>query len=130
METEIIPIEISAGSIDFIGRQTRISGGLIVGQLMRIDGIVEGEVTTSSQANSKIIVGRTGYIKGSIRAAHIVVSGSVEGDLFAEESIHVTPYGRFVGTLKAPKIKVERGALIRGSFEMEIPQDNPLRSKS
>ena len=52
------------------------------------------------------------------RARTIVVDGTVEGDLYALESISIRPTARVLGNLMAPRVAIADGASFNGKVDM------------
>ena len=57
-------------------------------------------------------------VKGDSRARSIVVEGTVEGDLYALESISIRPTARVMGNLLAPRVAIADGANFNGKVDM------------
>jgi cytoskeletal protein CcmA (bactofilin family) len=66
------------------------------------------------------------HVTGDIAATGVVVAGSIEGTLVAEERIHLKPGAQVDGDLTAPKIAVEDGALARGKVNAAGQERVPL----
>jgi cytoskeletal protein CcmA (bactofilin family) len=77
---------------------------------LEIAGRVEGEVTITGDLR----VSSTGMIGGNITAHSIVVEGAIRGNLSASEQITLLGGTRIVGDVRAPRIAIEDGALVRG----------------
>jgi len=58
-----------------------------------------------------------------ITANNVIVRGRVRGAIRANKSVEVTPTGRVVGDVKAPKIIVREGGIIQGRCEMTAPME-------
>ncbi|MCQ6458717.1 bactofilin family protein, partial [Vibrio parahaemolyticus] len=52
-----------------------------------------------------------------ISARRIVVRGAVKGDLVAEEAVILESGARVVGDLRAPRISIAQGGLVRGHVQ-------------
>jgi cytoskeletal protein CcmA (bactofilin family) len=93
-----------------LGRGTRVRGRITGGQDLEIHGHVEGEIAASGEVS----VESTGTVSSSIAAHSIVVRGAVRGDLTAEDSVHLEDGARVVGDVRAPRIAIAQGALVKG----------------
>lgn len=62
-----------------------------------------------------------------ITAENVVVRGCVRGAIQANVSVEVTPTGRVIGDVRAPKIIVREGGIIQGRCEMTAPPDQQLK---
>jgi cytoskeletal protein CcmA (bactofilin family) len=71
---------------------------------IHIDGCVEGNVVTKSN----ISIGKTGRVKGEIKACKIVISGIFEGKADCDE-VEVLQGGVLTGEVKVKSIIIEKG---------------------
>ena len=96
----------------FVGDGSRIIGEACFERSIEIDGQFEGTISSLG----RISVGKTGRISGSgmIKAAEVIIEGSVVGDIAASERIRVCASGKVVGNLSAPILAIEFGAAIEG----------------
>jgi len=93
-----------------VGSGTFVRGRIHGTGDLEINGHVEGEVTVSGE----VTVEHTGLVGAAITAQHIVVRGAVKGDLIADETVVLEPGARVVGNLRAPRITIAQGGLVRG----------------
>jgi hypothetical protein len=61
-----------------------------------------------------VTIESTGTVSSSIAARTIVVRGAVRGDLTAEDAVHLEDGARVVGDVRAPRIAIAQGALLKG----------------
>lgn len=104
-----------------IGTSTMIKGELIVKGMVRVDGSVEGKVEAES-----VIIGPEGSVKGDIKAGNIVVGGTVEGNLYSEESVEIESKGRVVGDIHTRKLTIIEGGIFEGKSIMHAEDDNKV----
>ena len=71
----------SSPSVDIIESSTKIIGDIFSEADFRIDGIVEGNITTTG----KIVVGKSGKINGKINCSNADISGSISGKIEVNE---------------------------------------------
>src|SRR3546814_12328490 len=82
-----------SSSVDtLIGRHTEVLGDIRFSGGLHIDGKVKGKVLTSGEKASSLSVSENGAIEGDVRVPHIVLNGTVIGDVHALEKL--TPIGR------------------------------------
>ncbi len=96
-----------------IGQATVLKGELKVNGMVRIDGSLEGTVKAES-----VIIGPDGTVTGDIKAKNIVVGGTVEGNLYSEESVEVESKGRVVGDIHTKKLTIIEGGIFEGKSIM------------
>lgn len=86
---------------------------------VRIDGTFEGEIAV----RGIVVVGLEGRVVcEQIRAATVVVSGALEGDVFAQR-VEITATGRVYGNVTTVSFSTEEGAFLRGKITMEDQLD-------
>ena len=100
----------SSGNATLISEGCKITG-VITGNC---DFQVNGEVEGDCEIDSTLMLARGGLWKGSIRAANVIVSGHVEGDIFASGRVEITDTAKITGTVAAEAIAVAEGAVVEG----------------
>ncbi|MFO0679004.1 MAG: polymer-forming cytoskeletal protein [Polyangiaceae bacterium] len=99
--------------VSVVGEGTRIRGRITGASDLEILGSVEGEVSVDGACT----IGEKGLVAANVNARSIVVRGAVKGDLVAEDSLVLEEGARVVGDLRAPKLSIAEGALVRGLVE-------------
>jgi cytoskeletal protein CcmA (bactofilin family) len=82
---------------------------------MLLEGQFEGKVNLQDHC---LTIGPKGQVKAEIRARQVIVSGSVEGNISADEKIEIRKTGRVVGDLLTAAIVIEEGGYFRGSIDL------------
>lgn len=93
-----------------LGPDTSVSGRLSFTVPTRIDGKFRGEI----RATDVLVVGETGYVEGTVRAANLVVLGRVNAEILGCERVEVGPEGSVEGVVEARSLLVERGGRVNG----------------
>lgn len=106
------PIGLSA--INVIGEGTVIVGDLKSNGDLRIDGIVEGNISTQA----KCVLGASGKITGNIQSKSCDLSGTVNGDVVVGELLLIKSTGKINGDIRTAKLVVENGGEFNGSCTM------------
>lgn len=82
---------------------------------VRIDGAFDGEIAL----RGLVVIGEQGRVTcKQIRAATVVVAGSVRGDIYALR-LEITRTGRVWGDVVTTSFATEEGAFLRGQIRME-----------
>lgn len=97
-----------------VGDGTRIAGEVTVKGTIRIDGVVEGDVNSDW-----VVVGESGKIRGNTRSRGIVVGGSVEGNIYAAETVELTGKSSVSGEIVTSKLAIAEGAVFDGQSRMK-----------
>lgn len=86
---------------------------------IRIDGAFDGEI----RLRGLVVVGETGRVTSEhIRAARVIVAGSVKGDISAYK-VEISQTGRVWGDVITTSFSTEEGAFLRGQITMEDEMD-------
>ena len=100
----------SSGTTTLISEGCRVTGVLTGSCDFQVNGEVEGDC----EIDSTLMLAKSGLWKGTIRAANVIVSGHVEGDIFATGSVEITDTARITGTVSGEAIAVAEGAVVEG----------------
>ncbi len=112
----------NAGSV--IGRSAHVRGRVTGDGDLEIHGHVEGEVTVSGE----LIIETHGLVGANLSARRVIVRGAVRGDLVADESVSVEDGARIVGDVRAPRVSISQGALVRGYVQTAASDAAPVRA--
>ena len=93
---------------------TKLFGNFNCDTDLRLDGAIEGEVVVSK----RLVVGEDGYVKGNIRADHMVVHGLVEGDLEISGDVFLGPNAKIYGNISSSRMMMEEGACFSGTLSV------------
>ena len=105
----------SSPSVDIIESSTKIIGDIFSEADFRIDGIVEGNITTTG----KIVVGKSGKINGKINCSNADISGSISGKIEVNEVLSLMSESLIQGDIITGKLSVEEGAQVEASISMK-----------
>ena len=105
----------SSPSVDIIESSTKIVGDIFSESDFRIDGIIEGIITTTG----KVVVGKSGKINGKINSSHADISGSVSGKIEVAETLSLMSESLIQGDIVTGKLSVEEGAQVDASISMK-----------
>ncbi|MBR2298961.1 MAG: polymer-forming cytoskeletal protein [Alphaproteobacteria bacterium] len=87
---------------------TRIKGNILSGDVIHIDGTIEGNIMCE-----ELIIGSKGHVYGQIKAKNLSIYGFLQGSSEAENVI-ITKGARVIGDIVHQSIAVEPGAIIDG----------------
>ena len=82
------------------------------------DFVLQGRIEGSIHHTQNLTIGTDGVVKGDSRARTIVVEGTVDGELYALESISIRPTAKVHGNLMAPRVAIADGASFNGKVDM------------
>jgi cytoskeletal protein CcmA (bactofilin family) len=108
-----------------ISKGTRISGKVDFGELARIEGEAEGEIT-----GDEIEIAPSAVVMAHITANRLKVGGQVNGEIVARERIEVLPTARLRCTITTPTLVVAEGAQFDGDCKMSGGLTNSPQTES
>jgi len=103
-------------SINLISNGTEITGNIISKGDIRIDGVVKGNISSSS----KVVIGATGIIIGDIDCANTDISGSLQGNIKVSDLLTLKSTAKVVGDIDTLQLMVEVGAIFTGRCNMKL----------
>lgn len=107
--------KVSKTTIDsLIGAATRLEGDIVFNGGLRIDGHVRGDVIAGDSAAGLLVIGEHGRVDGNIVAAHLIVSGAIQGSATVSGPVELHPKARVIGELRYRSVEVHRGAMVEG----------------
>ena len=101
-----------------LGPSVVIKGEISAQEPITIAGRVEGTVDVPGHV---VTIEAGAHVTADIAAGSIVVSGTVQGSLVAEERIALRAGAEVRGDLIAPRLSVEDGAYARGEAAIAGP---------
>jgi cytoskeletal protein CcmA (bactofilin family) len=104
------------GEPAMIGPSITIKGDVSGDEDLVIQGRIEGKVNLSQH---NVTIGPDGRVKADVHGRTVVVEGEVEGDMLAKEQIILRQTAKVHGSIAAPRVSLEDGAVFRGGIEMD-----------
>jgi cytoskeletal protein CcmA (bactofilin family) len=102
-----------AGTVSIIGKTTRIRGRVTGAVDLEVQGLVDGEIAVDGDVTIDV----HGMVGAGVRGRRLVVRGAVKGDLLGDEAVVLEDGARVVGDVRAPRVAIATGALVRGFVE-------------
>lgn len=96
--------------ISIIGAGMTVVGDTDTDGSLRIEGTVRGNV----RAGKSVVVGRGGFVDGSVFTQDAVIAGQVSGGIHAESRLELQATSEVSGEIVAPRMQVEEGAKVQG----------------
>jgi len=97
-----------------IGEETNFKGTLEVKSSIRIDGEVKGDVICEGD----VTVGKNGYVENQLKARNLYVAGSVKGNIYVKEKIHIYDTGSINGRAEMTTIIIDENGQFHGESIM------------
>lgn len=81
---------------------------------IRIDGQWVGNVICEK---GTVVISPTGLLEGNLSTAFAVIDGYVKGNIIASCAVEIQSHARIEGSVSAPVVEVNSGAMVRGQIE-------------
>lgn len=94
----------------YIGQGDSFHGDFHLTGALRVDGTVSGTVRSTNQ----VIIGPTGHVKTNVEADSVIVSGRVDGNIYALDFVHLLKNARVMGDIVAANLIVDEGVIFEG----------------
>lgn len=114
--------ELGSKKPSHLGKTAQVTGNISLDEDLCIEGEFEGEITIRGK---RLSIDKNAVVKGEMRASTIEVFGTVEGDVRAEELVHLHATATVGGSIYCKRIIVDDGARFDGRFEMSKDAAKP-----
>lgn len=104
-----------------IGAGTVVDGDVTFTGGLRIDGHVRGNVVAANSEPGTLVVSEQAKVDGEIRVSHVVVNGTVNGPVTADDYLELQPKARIVGDVSYKMLEMHVGAVIQGRLDHAEP---------
>jgi cytoskeletal protein CcmA (bactofilin family) len=104
-----------------IGAGTVVNGDVTFTGGLRIDGRVQGNVVAANSEPSTLVLSEQAKVDGEIRVSHMVINGTVNGPLIANDYVELQPKARVVGDVTYKTLEMHVGAVIQGRLNHAEP---------
>lgn len=104
-----------------------IDGNIRFTEGLRIDGQVTGSVIAEGNQPSILVVSEAAVVTGGeIRADHVIVNGTVKGQVHAAELLELQPLARIEGDVTYKALEMHQGAIISGHLQPLQGEEKPV----
>ncbi len=97
-----------------VGRGVNVSGKLIFGEPVRIEGYFRGEVTSTDL----VVIEEQARVEGRVKAARLVVMGELRGDIVGCLRAYLGARSRVYGDITAEHLTICEGSYYAGTVKM------------
>jgi cytoskeletal protein CcmA (bactofilin family) len=104
-----------------IGAGTVVDGDVTFTGGLRIDGHVRGNVVAANGEPGTLVMSEQARVDGQIRVSHVVINGTVNGPVTANDYVELQPKARIVGDVTYKMLEMHVGAVIQGRLDHAEP---------
>jgi cytoskeletal protein CcmA (bactofilin family) len=98
----------------FIDTGCTIQGELSFSSSFRVDGTVEGTITSEAE----LVIGPKGRVLGTVRVGRLMIGGAVEGTIAASQLVVLQQGAKVAAEVSTPALVMEEGATLDGRVSM------------
>lgn len=97
-----------------LDKGAKFDGKLTFEGTVQIGGEFTGEIFTKDT----LVINEGSFVQAQVEADSIIISGRVEGNIFARRRVIMHPPAVFRGTVTTPSLKIEEGVVFEGASYM------------
>lgn len=105
-----------------IGESATIIGTMKGSCIANIEGCFEGTV----DLDGDLVLAKTGRLKADVRVKNAVISGNLNGTIYASESVQILPTATVNGDITSKTLVIERGARFIGNSKVIEDEFQPV----
>ena len=105
-----------------IGAGTTVHGDIQFTGGLRIDGTVDGKVTTVDNQAGTLVISEKARVEGEVRVSHVVVNGIVTGPVTANDYLELQAKARVHGDVQYRSLEMHVGAIVQGKLVHSEPE--------
>lgn len=99
-----------------ISNKTQIEGDLHFSGGLHIDGTVKGTIRADESSEAIIRISDVGEVDGDVIAPHIIINGTVHGDVYSSKHIELAANASIKGNVYYHLIEMVMGAEVNGNL--------------
>lgn len=106
--------QFANGETTIIGAGTVVEGILKTSASTRIDGTVNGDISSEGI----IVVASEGIVNGNINAVDVKISGTVNGNVTTTGKTELLSSGKLIGDINTGSLSIDETAVFQGTCKM------------
>lgn len=106
-----------------VGQHSQLHGDIRFSGGLHVDGTVKGNVYAEQDGQSMLSLSDHGTIEGEVRVPHVLLNGTVVGDVYASEHVELAANARVTGNVYYSLIEMAIGAEVNGKL---VHQDQEM----
>ena len=99
-----------------VGVDTRVHGDIEFTGGFHVDGYVKGNVEATTDEHAILSISEQGCVEGSVVVPHLLLNGTVKGDVRATERVELGTKARVIGNVQYKLIEMAIGAEVNGKL--------------
>jgi cytoskeletal protein CcmA (bactofilin family) len=99
-----------------IGAGTTVAGDVTFAGGLRVDGTVRGQVAAVDGEAATLVLSEQARIDGEVRVSHVVINGTVNGPVTANDYLELQAKARVNGDVTYRALEMHVGAIVQGKL--------------
>lgn len=99
-----------------ISSRTTVEGDVHFSGGLHVDGCIRGKVVADEGADAVLRVSEVGEVTGDINAPHVIINGTVNGDVYASAHLELAEKASINGSVYYNLIEMAMGASVNGNL--------------
>jgi cytoskeletal protein CcmA (bactofilin family) len=99
-----------------IGAGTMVRGDIAFSGGLRIDGKVDGKVSTVDNQPGTLVISEQARVTGEVRVSHVVINGMVSGPVIAHDYLELQAKAKVDGDVQYRILEMHVGAVVQGKL--------------
>ena len=99
-----------------VGADTRVHGDIEFSGGFLVDGYVKGNIKAGKDPQATLSISERGCVEGAVMVPHVLLNGTVKGDVRATERIELGQRARVIGNVQYKLIEMAIGAEVNGKL--------------
>lgn len=109
-----------------VGSKVVVRGDIVFSGGLHVDGTVVGTISAEPGADALLVVSERGRVEGEIRVPHVIIDGTVKGDIHAPGKVELAARARIEGNIHYRLLEMAAGAEVNGRIRHdEAPAATP-----
>lgn len=106
-----------------VSSRTTVEGDVHFSGGLHVDGTIRGRVVAEEGGDAVLRLSEVGSVEGDIVAPHVIVNGTVHGDVYASTHLELAEKASIHGNVYYNLIEMAMGASVNGSL---VHQNEPV----
>lgn len=106
-----------------ISAKTSVVGDVQFSGGLHVDGRIQGKVSAEEGADAVLRISEVGEVDGDIVAPHVIINGTVHGDVYASDHLELAANASINGNVYYNLIEMAMGAAVNGNL---VHQKEPV----
>ena len=123
------PQQTGGAQFNALTTGSKIIGTVIADNDIHVDGAIEGEI----KCTGKVVIGESGYVKGTITCQNADIQGKLDGKIEVKQTLSLRASAHIQAEVNTQVLIVEPNAVVNGTCTMgktgAQPQPQPAQPK-